>query len=156
MRDGNRLSCLPFLNQIKQFCEGMMIDVNCQEHCLTMMCFQSGRISHRPLMHNLIITLTTMQPAVIHHTHPPMLLPKPHPLRSPPHLITFSTHFSSTLLTSSLNLSTSCQQSNGRRSFPLKHLTTSSLAFSTSLSSAPTSTTFFRFSSLYFRSSIEC
>jgi hypothetical protein len=72
------------------------------------------------------------------------------------HRTTFSTHFSSTLLTSFLNRSTSCQQSNGLRSFPLKHFTTSSLAFSTSLSNTPTSTTFFRFSSLCLRSSILC
>lgn len=68
---------------------------------------------------------------------------------------TFSTHLPSILLTSSLKASTSCQQSNGRRSFPRKHLTTSSRAFSTPGSRASISLTFFRFSSFLFNSEIS-
>jgi hypothetical protein len=66
------------------------------------------------------------------------------------YLTTFSTHFSSNFLTSSLNISTSFQQSSGRLSFPLKHLMTSSLALLTDSSSFSTSTTFLLCSSLCF------
>ncbi len=107
------------------------------------------------LVSNPIIIVNTPHRRVTYHTHPPYRYPKGSSTRTS-YLTTLSTHFSSTLLTSSLNRSTSRQQSNGLRSFPLKHFTTSSLAFSTSLSNDPTSTTFFRFSSLCLRSSMLC
>lgn len=62
------------------------------------------------------------------------------------HLTTLSTQVLSSFLTPSLKVSTSFQQSNGLRSFPLKHLMTSSLAVSTAASISLISLTFLRFS----------
>ena len=73
------------------------------------------------------------------------------------HLTTLSTQVPSSLLTPSLKASTSFQQSNGLRSFPLKHLMTFSLAVSTAASTSLISLTFLRFSnfSRSFATSLE-
>jgi hypothetical protein len=75
-------------------------------------------------------------------------------IHSPPktNQSTLPTNSSSILLTSLLNASTSLQQSNGLRSFNLKHPTTASLALCTSFGK---SFNFFRSPSFCFRTSIS-
>jgi hypothetical protein len=68
------------------------------------------------------------------------------------HRTVFSTNSLSNRPTSRLNISTSFQQSSGRRSFVLKQVTTSSFAFSTAGS---TCSSFFRASSFFFISTIS-
>lgn len=68
------------------------------------------------------------------------------------HRTVFSTNSLSNRPTSRLNVSTSFQQSSGRRSFVLKQVTTSSFAFSTAGS---TCSSFFRASSFFFISTIS-
>lgn len=68
------------------------------------------------------------------------------------HRTVFSTNSLSNRPTSRLNVSTSFQQSSGRRSFVLKQVATSSLAFSTAGS---TCSSFFRASSFFFNSTIS-
>lgn len=69
-----------------------------------------------------------------------------------PYESTLSTHPFSNLLTSSLNACTSRQQSNGRRSFSLRHVTTADRAVSTL---SGTSLTSFRVCSLRSRAAIS-
>jgi hypothetical protein len=62
---------------------------------------------------------------------------QPHTVVPPHQPMTLSTNPFSSLPTSFLNASTSFQQSSGRRSFSLRHLTTSPFAFSIASSTIP-------------------
>lgn len=77
-----------------------------------------------------------------YHTHTPptsSIPPANSPTRPHPHEMTLSTQPFSSLRTSSRNLSTSRQQSSGRRSFSRRHRTTSPRASSTETGTSRTS-----------------